>query len=1210
MWYISVLEEKMKLSKDRNRLVEVKLKALMSSIAVFLLLISTTSFSEDIELYIGETIQQAKTRPKVLIIFDNSGSMNNNGDDFKKLYDPNTVYEAVGGFNSLSEKFIYFTKGGVDGASLPVPDGPSETRRFLDAINGCQTARDILDEYGYYTGQLREYSFQGNSGSWQEIPDNNGANIDVIDCEDDVLSLNPKNAGIVAKNNGTIVSLSDGYPVDGEGTKSAPKYHTDLASNSNVPWSGQLVTLYTDNYLRWRQSTKDAIGTEYRTRLEVAKESVTNLINTTPNVDFGLQVFNHNGSSSTQNGGRIVHGIQESTLSSRAELLGIIDDLQGNTWTPLCETLYEASRYFSGKSVYYGDDNDVSPNRDQDIEDSKVYKTPFSSCSDRIYVVLITDGAPTYDINADDEIFQLPVSGQDTFTTADRFLVNDPAEYEVKYSYLAALAGWINNNDLNLTLDGKQTAETYTIGFGKDAAVDAAPLLIETAKRGGGEYFYAEDSASLTAALTNVLANIAPSNDSLTSASVASNNFDRTETLDSVYYAMFQPNRGPRWQGNLKKYKVTAGIQKGSNGVSAINPSTGHFSDEVQSYWSSSKDGDSVGEGGVAEMLRKKTGRVIYSDLGTNNGMVKLTFDLASTSNAFKTQTELATALDVADEKAIIEESLSWINGQDPDDEDEDGVTSESRADIFGDPLHSKPVVINYGGNDIYIVVGTNHGVLHMFKDDDDNNTIDETWAFMPKEFISNIEALRANFTSADKVYGIDGLITAHIVDKNGDGVVDKSTDKVWLFFGYRRGGTSYYAMDITDPANPSVMWTITGGTGDFVDLGQTWSQPKVTYSKLNVSGGKANPVLIFGGGYAISKDSHAIGGIGGEPDSQGRAIYMVDAETGALKWSLAPSGDTVFSGTDSIPSSIATLDSDGDGLTDRLYAGDTGGNVWRVDMPGSDKTKFSVFKLAEFGGNASNAVDRRFFNEPSIVRAYITETIDSGKKDSEGKAIITQQDIPYDAVLIGSGDRSNPIGTDTDDVFFMIKDINIKTQQFTSDSVPAMPTSPIKIGDLADFTQNPFGETLTSQQKETLSLAVSLKSGWFIELEQVGEKNTSTALVINNVVYFTTFTPPSLDVNSITCELPNGQGWLYAVDLSLGVNKYNWEAEDSNNRDDRISFISEQFLGAPTLIVTKKVNPDTDVLEPDGNIIVGRKVIPVGFKLQTLRTYLYVTED
>jgi type IV pilus assembly protein PilY1 len=1189
----------------------------MSCAAVFLLLMSTASFSEDIELYIGKTIQQTQARPKVLIIFDNSGSMREETDDFKKSYIPSFPYKAVGSLNALNDEFVYFTKGGVDGASLPVPDAINETRRFLDAINGCQVARDLLDLYGYYTGQVREYSSKNNSGSWQEIPDNNGANINVLDCEDDVLSGNPNNAGVLSKNNSPVTSLPDGYPVDGKGNKGNPIYHTELAANSNVSWSGQLVTLYSANYLRWRQSTKEVIGTEPRTRLEEAKESVTNLINTTPNVDFGLQVFNYNDKNGNRDGGRIVHGIQESTLTSRTELLDIIDDLTASTWTPLCETFYEASQYFGAKPVYYGAKYDVVPTRDTDIEigNSKVYKSPFTPCSDKIYVVIITDGAPSYDIDADDEILKLPAAGQDSITTADRFLVNDPAEYDVKYSYLAALAGWMNTNDVNLKLDGKQIVETYTIGFGEDAANDAAPLLTETALRGGGEYFYAEDSASLTAALTNFLSNIEPSNNSLTSASVASNNFDRTETLDSVYYAMFQPDRGPRWQGNLKKYKVVDGVQKGANGAIAIEQSTGHFSEGVQSYWSSSKDGDSVVEGGVAEMLRGKANRVIYSDLGLSNAMVELTFAKASTSDAFKTQSDLAIELDVIDNQTAIEESLSWINGRDPDDEDEDGITAENRNDVFGDPLHSKPVVINYGDGNIYIVVGTNHGVLHMFKDDDKSNSIDETWAFMPKEFLSNVEKLRSNFTSSDKIYGIDGLITAHIVDDNGDGVVN-GEDKVWLFFGYRRGGNSYYAMDVTDPTSPSVMWTIKGGVAGspFQELGQTWSQPKIAYSKLNISGGEAKPVLIFGGGYATSKDSLLIGGAGGEPDAQGKAIYMVDAEKGTLKWSLSATGDTVFSGTDSIPSSIATLDSDGDGLTDRLYAGDTGGNIWRVDMPGVDKSKFSVFKLAEFGPEAGVDAkiddDRRFFNEPSVVRAYITETIDSGKKDVDGKAIVVQQDVPYDAVLIGSGDRSNPIGTDTDDVFYMIKDINIRTQEFTVDSVPAIPTVPIKIADLADYTHNPFGAELTSQEKETLSLAVSLKSGWFIGLEQLGEKSTSTALVINNVVYYTTYTPPSLSANSDTCDLPNGQGWLYAVDLSLGVNKYNWEAEDSKNRDDRIAFISEQFLGAPTLIVTKKLNPKTNTLEPDGNIIVGRKIIPVGFNLQTLRTYLYVTED
>ncbi len=1182
-------------------------KLLVSSSVTLLLLLSSFSYSEDIELYISESIKQTQTRPKVLVIFDNSGSMGTE-EYFKQAYDPGTDYDALAGFTKRSQKYIYYSKGGD---STPVPDSPSENRLFLDQINGCKTARDILNQYGIYTGRVREYTFQGNSGRWAEIPDKSGNNIRLLDCEDDVISLNNQNRQM--KNTaGNIVNLpapQNGFPVDALGDKTNPQYYTAQAQDSNVSWSGQLITLYTDNYLRWQQNPD--IPTEQKSRLAVAKESVTNLINSSPNVDFGLQVFNGNNGQDYKNGGRVVHGIQESTLTSRASLLDIINnEITANTWTPLCETLYEATRYFAGKSVYFGNDNDVTPKRDQSIEEAGNYKSPFTSCSDRIYVVLITDGEPTYDIDADDEIFNLPVNGQDTFSTTDNFYVGGPSKRDAEYSYLAALAGWIRNNDLNLNLDGKQTAETYTIGF-SSGADSAAGLLKETAKRGGGKYFKAEDSASLTAALTNVLASLEPSNDSLTSASVAADNFDKTQTLDSVYYAMFQPDRGPRWQGNLKKYKMVNGEQLGANNAPAINDE-GYFSEDVQSYWSSSKDGDSVQEGGVAEMLRNKTNRILLSDLGANNALIDLTYSEASNSDVFKTSTELALALDVHDDQAIITNMLHWINGKDMDDVDEDGKTlNENRPDVFGDPLHSKPVAINYGNGQIYIVVGTNHGILHMFKDNDTSNSIDEEWAFMPNNFISNIRPLRDNFTSADKIYGIDGLITAHIIDNNGDGVVN-GADKVWLFFGFRRGGNHYYAMDVTNPTSPEVMWTIEGGSGDFSELGQTWSQPKVIFSKLNTASGQAKPTLLFGGGYDTIKDAKSIGGKNGA-DNQGKAIYMVDAETGTLVWSLAPNGDTVFPGADSIPASIASLDSDGDGFIDRLYAGDTGGNVWRVDMPDADKASFSIFKLASLGNGGSSggtqANDRRFFSEPEIVKTYFTETIDSGKKDGDGKAIIVQQDVPYDAILLGSGDRTNPISTDNSDKFFMLKDINIKTQQFTSSSVPAAPDT-ITLSDLADYTDNPFGEDLTSQERQTLSLQVSKKMGWYIDFERSGEKNTAKSLTLNNIVYFSSYTPPSLGVDSVSCDLPNGQGWHYAVDLALGIRKYKWAKEDVPNVDDEIGAISEQLPDTPTIIVTKRINPVTGEEESVTQLCVGRECHIIDSPWQTLRTYLYIDEN
>jgi type IV pilus assembly protein PilY1 len=279
------------------------MKKLLCSALIFT---SLASYSEDIELYIGDAAQRTGNKPQVLIIFDNSGSMNRL-ESVDKPYDPNTVYPAVGSDNSLSEKFIYFTKGGIDGSSSLVPDSPGEKRRFLDAINSCATARERLASVGFYTGHIREYAFQGNSGSWQEIPDNNGANIDIVDCEDDVnlIPANPEvNEGIKTTGN-TVEDLPDGFPLDGGGSNQSPVYYTANASNSNVIWSGEVVTLYTDNYLRWAKS--ETLEQVNRTRLEIAQDTVTDLIESAPSVDFGLQVFNYNYSGEfVRDGGRVV----------------------------------------------------------------------------------------------------------------------------------------------------------------------------------------------------------------------------------------------------------------------------------------------------------------------------------------------------------------------------------------------------------------------------------------------------------------------------------------------------------------------------------------------------------------------------------------------------------------------------------------------------------------------------------------------------------------------------------------------------------------------------------------------------------------------------------------------------------------------------------------------------------------------------------------
>jgi len=1186
----------------------------LSLLIISALMTASLSLAEDIELYVSDAVKQAAKKSKVLIIFDNSGSMGTvHTVDKPYNLDEGTVpdyYPPDGASHAYNDDATYFNKGSSDGFSS-IPDSPSDGRRFLAAINSCESSKESLKMKGFYTGHIREYTIKGNSGTWEEIPDNNGLNIEVLDCEEDVKTAD--NAGSLENVDG-----STGYPANNLGTKKDPIYHTTDTDELNVNWTGPLVTLYTANYLRWYHSVlKDEIS---ETRLETAIRSITNVIESTGDVEFGLEIFNNNygDGDSANNGGRVVFGIDEMTTTNEASLISIIDnDLTADTWTPLCESTYEAQQYFAGKTVEYGDDAKASSRpiaASSIIKSPNQYKSPFDECTDKAYVILITDGVPSFDSAADSEIVGLtskepngvdvdgnPVFKDVTFTGTHEHFNNATFTYNKEWyntgsSYLPALAGWMNTYDINLNLDGVQTVSTHTIGF-SEGADDAAPLLIETAARGGGDYFAASDGLQLTAALQSTLRNLTPANDSLTSASVAANNFDRTETLNSVYYAMFDPQNGPRWQGNLKKYKVINSIQVGANGVPALNEDTGHFSTTVKSYWSPTVDGNLVAKGGVASWFATKNvaDRVIYSDIGDGDTLSLLNTD-ALTGN------EQAFADDLGIALADVTDYFNWNLGMDVDDEDKDGSVTDMRADVFGDPLHSKPLVVNYGTS-IRIVIGTNAGALHMFEDAGD--TVSEKWAFMPKELFPNITGLRDNFSSASKIYGIDGQITSYVDDKDGDGIIETG-DSVWIFFGLRRGGDSYYALDISTPDTPSLMWHIKGGSTDFEELGQTWSQPKVGFSKLNLSGKVASPVLFFGGGYDIKKDSDGAG----TNDTKGRSVYMVDAKTGALRWSMAPTGaDTTFAGTDSIPSSIGLLDSNGNGLVDRLYTGDTGGNVWRVDMPDDDTDDFSVFQLASLGG-ATNSTDRRFFYEPSIVRTFIAETLETEVTDKDGETttITVHQEKPYDAVLIGSGDRSNPLGIDTTDSFFMIKDENIKTQTFSADSTPSTPAV-ITEANLFDFTTDRFAATMSPEAREDLAIEVSAQSGWFIDFTQTGEKSTSAAIVINGIAYYTSFTPPEFSADLVNCKPPTGNGWLYAVDLALGTKRYNWLAEDSENRSDRIAVISEQFLGSPTLIVLPD-DPDDPKSEVTGNLIVGRKIIGVDFDLKTMRTYLYVTEE
>jgi type IV pilus assembly protein PilY1 len=58
---------------------------------------------------------------------------------------------------------------------------------------------------------------------------------------------------------------------------------------------------------------------------------------------------------------------------------------------------------------------------------------------------------------------------------------------------------------------------------------------------------------------------------------------------------------------------------------------------------------------------------------------------------------------------------------------------------------------------------------------------------------------------------------------------------------------------------------------------------------------------------------------------------------------------------TYSIPSDVTIIDCNRAGLRGRLYVGDAGGQVWRVDIGDSNPSNWQVYKLASVGGAKSS---------------------------------------------------------------------------------------------------------------------------------------------------------------------------------------------------------------------------------------------------------------
>lgn len=1131
--------------------------------------------ADDTEIYQANYQAGSSGRPKVLIIFDNSGSMDTvvqvGGE--RPEYDPNATY-----VHRFDNSKIYW--------SSDQNPPSSNTNQYFDASsNRCASSTTPLSTVGKFTSKAQLWRpsngqwitettrqctryfwgfcfrweeqtstrWDGDEAEWRALSTSDRSPMHV-DCAADV--INPGNSG-----NGP--GQSAGYPYQpGAPDAANSQAYTANRSSSNVDWGGTTYTFYTAHYMDWLND--DSIITERKTRMEIAQEVVNSLINTNPIIDFGLAVFNFNNGNNynSNNGGRIVKRIVPGmTQAERSSLTSVVSSLSPDTWTPLCESTYEVYRYLSGQSLVYGDQkrSSDSPDRDRSAESGGNYAPPTSDCA-YTYVILMTDGYPTYDSHANNAIESL------TGKTCGRYEIDSAGNREK--NCLPTLTEYMANRDLDgVSNNGNQFGITYTIGF-----TQRQELLKDAAAKGKGRYYQAENFDELTAAFQGAVLSILSTDSTFTSPAVAVDTFTRVQSRNEVFFAMFKPDDSMNWPGNIKRLDLSFesgdAVLEDSNGDPAIDSSTGLIKDNATTVWSTEIDGANVGKGGVGALLARTNlssrANRLYSNTGTNEAL-----ELFSSAN-IDPQAYGFHITDPGNEAALLfslwgvggqselNEVIRWGIGYDTEDEDEDDSTSDNRPWLLADILHSKPHIINYGAlgsfteqnPDIRILVGTNAGFLHMFGNSDG----EEDWAFFAKELGSVLTRRKNNQVSSERVYGIDSPVVVATEDLNHDGTIDHSAgDTARVFFGLRRGGRQMYGLDISNPDSPEFLWRISNEDFDFLELGQTWSVPRVVRVPGYVDGdGKHKPVLIFGAGYDPVKDDHDTLA-GTNSDSMGRGVYIVDAVTGAKVWSVTPAANSAKNLQEtglrhSVPASVKPMDSNGDGVTDRIYFGDTGGYLWRIDLPNdslptSSQNTWRIVKMFSANGGTKRT-DRRFFNSPDVVRTIVDNT-------------------PVEAILIGTGDRTNPAEMDdasdvtnpaVDNQFYMIRDMQVSpyftalnsgrcTTEPEHDFRCALPITPTA---LYDATSNVLQDGDTDEKTEAQE-DLSAASGWLLNLLANGEKNLAEALTVDGKVYFTTFSPDAQVTN--ICEPTPGTGRLYNVSLLGATSVMDFDGDSNYDR-------------------------------------------------------------
>ncbi|MBW2643125.1 MAG: hypothetical protein JRC89_07075, partial [Deltaproteobacteria bacterium] len=403
--------------------------------------------------------------------------------------------------------------------------------------------------------------------------------------------------------------------------------------------------------------------------------------------------------------------------------------------------------------------------------------------------------------------------------------------------------------------------------------------------------------------------------------------------------------------------------------------------------------------------------------------------------------------------------------------------------------------------------------------------------------------------------------------DDNKNGVLETGDgDKVILVCGQRKGGTSYFALDVTNPDDPQYLWgvsqyddneagtlelqnitgtfqdnvALSGSSGGAAVVNGTIDGTFLDYDSLTnnfavgetVTDGTSNGDIVsisedapyfappttviselgetwsepqFGLVKTASGDTHVlfVGGGYSSDNSKGKTVLAIDVITGAVVKQFTSGMIYSFPGT------VSVIDEDGDGYVDKVYAGDLGGQMWRFASFADPENPDETLAFPE----CNEIID--YTDHEWTGQVFFQTDENHSRKFFYPPSITLEKG--YDLVFMGTGDRENACcnnvsptecSSSEPDILCAVKDTHspdtIIGEQDISGTLYAKDL--LDVTDPSDTPPNlndPTGDVDGNGPDQ----------GWYIRLvddsdSAVGEKVLAESTVFYKVFYITTFTP------------------------------------------------------------------------------------------------------